>query len=340
MRCIGALRKLSFKPLLVNRRFFKISFLVLLLCSSPFFTLGATEMNKKKRKPIHTADANLMRSSVDSLCNDSVYRTWNNTKELTRAGNYVFRALSEFSNRTEKQNFNDKKNTYFNVISSFGPEDAPRLIIGAHYDVCGQQQGADDNASGVSSLIELARLLNLNQTELSYRIDLVAYTLEEPPFFRDFMMGSAVHARSLKKDSVDVIGMISLEMIGFYSEEKGSQGYPAEIMKLIYPGKANYISLVSKFGGGDFLRKVRRGMKAQKTVNVRSVTAPVSLPGIDFSDHFNYWNQGYSALMITDTSFYRNANYHMPSDLPSTLNYEKMAAVTDGVFQLILNFNT
>jgi len=339
MKCTEVLRRLNSKPSRVNRHFSKFSCLVLLLCSSPILIFGSIDPHKKELKFTHTADANLMKVSVDSLCNDSVYRIWNNTKELTRAGNYVFSALSEFSNRTEKQIFRDKKNEYFNVISSYGPEDAPRPIIGAHYDVCGQQQGADDNASGVSSLIELARLFKLNQIELSYRIDLVAYTLEEPPFFRDFMMGSAVHARSLKKDSVDVIGMISLEMIGFYSKERGSQGYPASIMKLVYPSKSNYISLLSKFGGGQFLRKVRRGMKAQKTVSVRSVSAPVSIPGIDYSDHFNYWDQGYDALMITDTSFYRNDNYHMPSDLPSNLNYEKMAAVTNGVFQLILNFN-
>lgn len=293
---------------------------------------------KKKLDFTHQADSNLLKVYVDSLCRENVFRTWNNTKELNRAGNYVLDELSKHSVRTSKQTFSDKRNEYFNVISSFGPEDAPRLIIGAHYDVCGMQQGADDNASGVSALIELARMLKVNEIKLDYRIDLVAYTLEEPPFFRDFMMGSAVHARSLKKDSVKVLGMISIEMIGFYSNERGSQEYPVKAMKLVYPNKANYISVVSKFGEGSFLRKVKRALNDQKRVNVRSVSAPASVPGIDFSDHYNYWDQGYTALMITDTSFYRNANYHRPSDLPETLNYAKMAAVTDGVFQFILNF--
>ncbi len=281
----------------------------------------------------------MMRVHVDSLCNDSVFRTWNNPKELTRAGNYIFNVLRSYSEKTTKQVFRDNRNEYFNVVSSYGPENAPRLIIGAHYDVCGNQAGADDNASGVSALLELGRILAKVEPELNIRIDLVGFTLEEPPFFRDFMMGSAVHARSLKKDSAEVLGMLSIEMIGYYSEERGSQDYPVSIMKLFYPTKANYISCVGKLGEGKFVRKSRRGLKKQETVKVKSVLAPAKIPGIDFSDHLNYWAEGYKAAMITDTSFYRNVNYHLPSDLPETLNYEKMAAVADGILQIIFNFN-
>ncbi len=299
---------------------------------------AATEQLVESSDPVK-ADSNLMKLYVDSLCNEGVYRTWMNVKELNRAGDFIFDQFKRYSNHTEKQIFKDKKHEYFNVISSFGPLDAPRLIIGAHYDVCGNQQGADDNASGVSAIIEIARLLKQNEISLNFRIDLVAYTLEEPPFFRDFMMGSAVHARSLKEENVEVIGMISVEMIGYYSDQRGSQGYPSNLMKLIYPSKANYISLVTKFGNGSFLRKVRRGMKSQKSVPVRSVTAPETISGIDFSDHLNYWKLGYDGLMITDTSFYRNANYHEPSDIPTTLNYGKMAAVTDGIFSFVIKLN-
>ncbi|MFK7757482.1 MAG: M28 family peptidase [Flavobacteriales bacterium] len=312
--------------------FISITTISLLALTNPTFS------TKKKLDFTVQADSNRMKIYVDSLCRENEFRTWNNTRELHRAGNYIYDELAKYSERTTRQKFEDKRNEYFNVISSFGPENAPRLIIGAHYNVCGMQQGADDNASGVSAIIELARMLKANSTELDFRIDLVAYTLEEPPFFRDFMMGSAVHARSLKKDSVDVLGMISVEMIGFFSDVKGSQDYPVKAMKLVYPTKANYISVVSKFGEGDFLRKVKRSLNDQNRVNVRSVSAPASVPGIDFSDHHNYWDQGYTALMITDTSFYRNANYHRPSDLPETLNYAKMAAVTDGIFQFVVYF--
>ncbi len=316
---------------------------LVLLCIATFSILALTNPTLSAKKQLDftfQADSSRMKVYVDSLCREKEFRTWNNTRELNRAGNYIFNELKKYSVKTTKQAFEDKRNQYFNVISSYGPENAPRLIIGAHYDVCGMQQGADDNASGVSALIELARMLQSNNPNLEYRVDLVAFTLEEPPFFRDFMMGSAVHARSLKKDSVDVLGMISIEMIGYFSDLKGSQEYPVNAMKLVYPNRANYISVVSKLGEGSFLRKVKRGLNSQKRVKVRSVSAPASVPGIDFSDHHNYWDQGYSALMITDTSFYRNANYHQPSDLPETLNYSKMAAVTDGIFQFLLNFTS
>ncbi len=301
-------------------------------------TSNGSDFQKRFYRP--KASSSALKSHVNSLCNAEKFRNWRNINELTRAGNYIYSEFLKHSNRVEKQVFEDKRNDYFNVICSFGPEDAPRLIIGAHYDVCGDQQGADDNASGVSSILELARMLSEVESVLKYRIDLVAYTLEEPPFFRDFMMGSAVHARYLKSINAQVLGMISVEMIGFYSDEKGSQGYPINLMKLFYPSKANYISVVTKFGNGKLMRKVKHGLKSQKKkVGVKSVKAPVGIPGIDYSDHLNYWQEGYDALMITDTSFYRNKNYHEPTDLPETLNFEKMASVTDGIFDFILRFN-
>jgi len=283
------------------------------------------------------SDSTALKNHVNELCKENKFRNWRSISELNRAGNYIFSEFKKHSTRVEKQIFEDKRNEYFNVICSFGPEDAPRLVIGAHYDVCGEQQGADDNASGVSSILELARMISQIESSLKYRIDLVAYTLEEPPFFRDFMMGSAVHARYLKSIDADVLGMISVEMIGYYSEEKRSQDYPIGLLKLFYPGKANYISVVTKFGNGRFLRQIKKGLKTQKKrVKVRSIKAPASVPGIDFSDHMNYWNAGFDAAMITDTSFYRNKNYHESTDIPETLNYKKMAAVTDGIFMFLL----
>ena len=165
---------------------------------------------------------------------------------------------------------------------------------------------------------------------------MVFYTLEEPPHFRGPSMGSAVHAKYLFDNKIKVKGMICLEMIGFYSEAKNSQHYPIGLMKLFYPSAGNYVAVVGKMGQGNFLRKIKRKIIPVCGIDVRSINAPTFVTGIDFSDHLNYWKYGYDAIMITDTSFYRNENYHQTSDLPSTLNFDKMAEVVKGIYNAVV----
>jgi Zn-dependent M28 family amino/carboxypeptidase len=225
-------------------------------------------------------------------------------------------------------------NTYRNVIGSFGPKTGPRLILGAHYDVCGEQPGADDNGTGVAALLELARLLG--QQPLASRIDLVAYTLEEPPFFRTKSMGSYVHAKSLHDAGVPVTGMVALEMLGYYDDQPGSQDYPFGPLKLVYGRRGNYVTVAQKFGNGRFGRQFARRYKTAAALPVRRFKAPAWLPGIDFSDHLNYWQFGYSALMLTDTAFYRNRNYHHATDSLEKLDCGRLAKAVDAVLATVL----
>lgn len=194
------------------------------------------------------------------------------------------------------------------------------MIVGAHYDVCGEQPGADDNASAVAGLLEIARFAKRHEAELPYRVDFVAYALEEPPFFGTTKMGSYVHAKYLYENDIKVRGMICLEMIGFFTDRKKSQRYPLPFMGLFYPGTGNFIGVVSNYGSSSFAKQVSRHLKAT-AVNVETLKTPSILTGVDFSDHRNYWKFGYSAVMITDTAFYRNPNYHEPSDTMETLDY-------------------
>ncbi|WP_211316386.1 M28 family peptidase [Niabella yanshanensis] len=231
------------------------------------------------------------------------------------------------------QAYNVEGNTYKNVIASFGPEDAEILIIGAHYDVCGEQDGADDNASGVVGLLELARLLK-NQM-LPYRIDLVAYTLEEPPYFRTEHMGSYVHARSLFDKNHAVKGMVSLEMIGYYSDAPASQSYPVGLMKWIYGDRGDYITLALNSFSGSFANQFKRLYFENNSISAKSFKVPGFIGGVDLSDHRNYWKFGYSALMVTNTAFFRNGNYHRVTDQLFTLNLAKMGLTIDGIFRTI-----
>lgn len=211
-------------------------------------------------------------------------------------------------------------------------------MVGAHYDVYSDTPGSDDNASGIAGILELARILSRENPKLDYRIDFVAYTLEEPPFFRTENMGSAKHAQYLKENNINLIGMISLEMIGFFSNKKNSQNYPIPLFKLFYPSEANFIAIIGKFEKQSFVKKIKKNMLQNSDIIVKSINAPNTIKGMDFSDHLNYWSQGYNAVMVTDSSFYRNPNYHLESDTFEKLNFEKMSEVIKGLYFAIINY--
>lgn len=223
---------------------------------------------------------------------------------------------------------------YRNILGSFGPKDGPRLVIGAHYDVCGDQPGADDNGTGVAALLELARLLGQQKT-LPYRIDLVAYTLEEPPFFRTQLMGSYVHAAALHAAGVPVRGMVALEMLGYYDDRRGTQHYPVWPLKFIYGSRGNYVTVAQKFGNGRFGRQFARHYRQQARLPVKRFKAPAWLPGIDFSDHLNYWKFGYPAVLLTDTAFYRNHSYHEATDTLAHLDMRRLGLAVDALLAVV-----
>jgi len=262
-------------------------------------------------------------------------RNYLHENQLNSTAEYIRSVFLMYSDSVKFQPYKVRGRTYKNVICSFGTEHDKRLIVGAHYDVCEDQEGADDNASGIVGLLELARMLQ--DQELNYRIDLVAYTLEEPPFFKSENMGSFVHAKYLVDQEIEVMGMVCLEMIGFFKDEKKTQDYPLGIMSLLYGSRGDYIALVKKWGAGNFARRFSRKFKSQDLIRTKSISAPKKIPGIDFSDHLNYWKFGFSALMITDTAFYRNKNYHEKSDTLETLDLSRMSQVIESVYQVFLS---
>ena len=283
------------------------------------------------------SDTLLIKNHLTAITKTNHFRNYADTAQLNATAAYIQKEFETYSNSVFTQGYTVEGKEYKNIICSFGPHDAPRIIVGAHYDVCGNQEGADDNASGIAGLLELARLLK--DKELRYRIDLVAYTLEEPPYFRTPQMGSYVHAKSLADDHADVYGMISLEMIGYFKDEKSTQSYPVSPLKLIYGSRGNYITLVRKFHSGTFARKFAKNFRHAHTVRTKKFAAPATLPGIDFSDHLCYWKFHFSALMITDTAFFRNKSYHEVTDKMENLDLVRMAKVIDGVFGALSSLN-
>ncbi len=293
------------------------------------------------------ADPARLQAHVKKLSVDLYPRSFEQFAHLEGAASYIAAQLKQAGATVTVQNVKVQEATYQNIIGRFGPAAGPVMVIGAHYDSAGDSNsahvtpashtpGADDNASGVAGLLELARLLG--QKPQARAIELVAYTLEEPPNFRSDNMGSVWHAKSLKAAGREVRLMLSLEMIGYFSDAPGSQHYSAPGMKHLYSDRGNFIALVGKFGGFQATRTAKALMAGATDLPVYSINAPRLMPGIDFSDHRSYWKEGYPAMMVTDTAFMRNPNYHRGGDTYDKLDYTRMAKVVQAVYTLTERF--
>ena len=267
------------------------------------------------------------------------FRNFWNLDSLEKVCDYLKEKTHNCGVSPTEQKWMAKGNEYTNIIATYNPEKSRRLIVGAHYDVCGNQPGADDNASAVAGLLETIRMVFENQPDLDYRIDFVAYCLEEPPFFGTREMGSYVHAQSLKEENAEVIGMICYEMIGYFSDEPGSQKFPHPALASLYPNVANFIIVVGRQENHDFNVKVHELMKEDAGIDVQMIDLPEvsSLAGL--SDQQSYWQFDYPALMINDTSFIRNPNYHEETDTIETLDFDKMAEVVNASYKAIVGMN-
>jgi Zn-dependent M28 family amino/carboxypeptidase len=276
------------------------------------------------------ADPARLRRHVEALAGGALGpRDFAHPEGLDRAAAYVAVALREHTPDVSMQPFEVSGRTYRNVVARFGPAGPERIVVGGHYDTAGALPGADDDASGVAGLVELARLLAAAPP--SVPVELVAFTLEERPTFASAEMGSAVHAASLARAGVKVRLMIALEMIGYFTDAPHSQAFPAPGLELVYPTRGNFIAVVGKLGQRGPVRRVRDAMRIATPLGVESINAPRSMAGVDLSDHRSYWDQGWDAVMITDTAFFRNPNYHQAGDTPDTLDYTRMAQVVTGV---------
>jgi len=278
-------------------------------------------------------DAGRLRSHVCTLSQTFHPRDSEHMENLGKCADFIAGHFVEAGAATESQAFSVERRTYRNVIGRFGVGKGSKLVIGAHYDSYSDTPGADDNASGVAALIELACLIGRDPP--NREIELVAYVLEEPPYFGGSSMGSAVHAKSIAGEKAGITGVIVLEMLGCFRDERGSQSYPAALLRLFYPSRGNFVAVAGSWDQGDWVKAVKVGMQGTTDLPVRSIRAPAALPGIDFSDHRNYWPYGIRAAMITDTSFYRNKAYHTIEDTPDRLDYDRMAKVVVAVFETI-----
>ncbi len=276
-----------------------------------------------------------LKKHVKALTDIAPPRNYFYVESLDKAAAYIGDYFKSLGLQTEYQEFNVEGRVYKNVRAFYGPPSDQRIIIGAHYDVCGHQPGADDNASGIAGLLETARLLTEKKPAITHLIEFVAYTLEEPPYFRTDHMGSAVHAKQLHDAGLKVKSVVVLEMIGYFLTDKNTQKYPLGFMRYIYSSRGNYIGVVGNLKSFKLARTIKKTIQKKSSIPAVYLSAPSIVPGVDYSDHRSYWPYGIPAVMVTDTAFYRNPHYHQPSDTPGTLNYTAMTKVVHGVYHAL-----
>lgn len=206
------------------------------------------------------------------------------------------------------------------------------VILGAHYDTVPETPGADDNASAVAVLIEAARLTK--PLAFGRTVRFVAFACEEPPHFFTSGMGSVVYAERCRQRAERIVGSLRLEMVGYFSDAPESQACPKEIsrwLRWVFPRRGDFLAAVGNLASWRLCWSFRHGFRQATELPLFAIALPEAVHSIRLSDNASFWEVGYPALMITDTSFLRNPHYHRATDLPDTLDYARMAEVTAGV---------
>jgi len=312
-----------------------LSIMLILLVALWFVVTQPLFLTEEHGSPVEV-DARRLEKHVRVMAERFAPRDYTHVKNLDSVASYIRREFEQTGGRVSEQAFEVEGNTYRNVILQLGAETEERIVVGAHYDAAREYPGADDNASGTAGLIELAHLLD--DSDVPMTVELVAYTLEEPPFFRTERMGSVFHANDLQERGIQVRMMISVEMIGFFSDKEDSQHYPSSFLRLFYPTEGNFIVVIGDLGSLSEVRRVKLSMDRAMELPVYSMNAPPDLiAGIDWSDHLSYWDRGYPAVMVNNTAFLRNVNWHTENDTPERLDYERMAMVVQGLYEAVLD---
>ena len=278
-----------------------------------------------------------LRGHVHYLAGVLGERNSRNYGRLEQAREYIEEVFSRTGYRIGHDVYDCGGREYRNVVATIpGAASAgPVLVVGAHYDTAVGSPGADDNASGVAVLLELARVLAEETAAASIRW--VAFTLEESPHFRTDSMGSRVHARRCRRRGDPIRGMISLEMVGYYRNAPGSQTHPLSWMRWFYPDRGNFIAVAGNYSSRRLVRRLSRLLSVHGRLPVEHAALPF-VPGVGLSDNWSFWQEGYQALMVTDTAFFRNRHYHRSTDLPETLDYQSMAFLVRGLAESLIRF--
>lgn len=262
----------------------------------------------------------------------SVYRP----KNLQAAEEYVCENFRRLGYAPRRQSYTYMRQEVSNIIAG-EPAPGGYYILGAHFDTVAGTPGADDNASGVAVLLEVARLAR--GLKLPHPWSFIGFTCEEPPAFSTPEMGSMVYAKQARKQGDRILGMLCLEMVGYYRSEPDSQELPLSLRLLGYPTTGNFLGLVSDGHSKGLLKRLEAALKQGCSLPTVSLAVPLGghlfLPEVRLSDHANFWDVGYPAVMLTDTAFLRNPHYHGEGDVMANLDLEAMTELVLGLVNFL-----
>lgn len=280
--------------------------------------------------PKEEASRARLQSHVLILAGEIGERNFLYPARLEAAANHIESTFRQIGYEVVSQTYMHDGQSFRNLEATLpgGSRAEEIVLLGAHYDSMAGSPGADDNATGVAAILELARLLKKERFDRTIRF--VAFTNEELPFFSTDHMGSRVYAREARRRGNKIVAMISIESIGYYASEPGSQHYPAPL-HLFYPDRGDFIAFVGNVRWGALVRRSIKGLRETTPFPSEGVAAPSRMPGVYWSDHDSFWREGYPAMMVTDTVPFRNPHYHLPTDLPETIDYVRLARVVHGL---------
>jgi Zn-dependent M28 family amino/carboxypeptidase len=283
--------------------------------------------------------ASELRADVDYLAMTIGSRYVFRPEALARAADYLENEFRKAGYDTSRQVYEVAGVSCANVVAEWRGARAPDqiVVVGAHYDSVPGCPGANDNASGTASLLALAR--RMAGVPLAYTVRYVAFVNEEPPYFQTPRMGSFQYARACRERGDRIRSMLSIETVGSFSDEPGSQRYPPGF-SLLYPDRGNFVGFVGNWSNRKLVRRVIETFRRHAAIPSEGSAPPGAIPGVGWSDHWSFWRAGYPALMVTDTAPFRYRHYHEPSDTPEKLDFARMALVVEGLLPVIRDLAT
>jgi hypothetical protein len=272
-----------------------------------------------------------LQRDVEKLAGEIGERNFLYYKELMAAADFLDASFAQAGYKVQRQGYTVNNQTYYNLeVEIPGTQRADEIVvIGGHYDSVSGSPGANDNGTGAAATLELARLFAGKKPSRTLRF--VEFVNEEPPFFFSEGMGSLVYASRCKQRSENVVAMLSLETIGYYSDKIGSQRYPLPQLSSIYPLQGNFISFVGNVDSGTLVRDAIASFRRHTKFPSEGTALPNEITGVSWSDQWSFWQQGYPGIMVTDTAPFRYPYYHTANDTPDKVNYDRLARVVAGL---------